>query len=61
MNSTRIDPVTRDQGDEMKVFLSYSRADAAVAAAVGEDVRQMGNAVWYDRELPVANLGGMRF
>lgn len=35
----------------MKVFLSYSRNDATVAAAVGEDVRQMGNAVWYDREV----------
>jgi TIR domain len=35
----------------MKVFLSYSRNDAAVAAAVGEDVRQMGNVVWYDREV----------
>lgn len=35
----------------MKVFLSYSRADAAVAAAAGEDVRQMGHAVWYDREV----------
>jgi TIR domain len=35
----------------MKVFLSYSRNDASVAAAVGEDVRQMGNVVWYDREV----------
>ena len=35
----------------MKVFLSYSRNDAAVAAAVAEDVRQMGHAVWYDREV----------
>ncbi|HVO92687.1 MAG TPA: toll/interleukin-1 receptor domain-containing protein, partial [Terriglobales bacterium] len=35
----------------MKVFLSYSRADAAVAATIGEDVRQMGHAVWYDREV----------
>jgi TIR domain len=35
----------------MKAFLSYSRNDAAVAAAVGEDVRQMGNVVWYDREV----------
>ena len=35
----------------MKVFLSYSRNDAAVAAAAGEDVRQMGHAVWYDREV----------
>jgi len=35
----------------MKVFLSYSRHDATVAAAVGEDVRQMGNVVWYDREV----------
>lgn len=35
----------------MKVFLSYSRGDATVAAAVGEDVRQMGHAVWYDREV----------
>jgi hypothetical protein len=35
----------------MKVFPSYSRSDASVAAAVGEDVRQMGCAVWYDREV----------
>ena len=35
----------------MKVFVSYSRADAAVAAAVGEDVRQMGHTIWYDREV----------
>ena len=54
----RVLPLRRDafaqsgaKGERMKVFLSYSRNDAAVAAAAGEDVRQMGHAVWYDREV----------
>jgi len=38
----------------MRVFLSYSRADAEVAASVAEDVRQMGHTAWFDREV----LGG---
>ena len=38
----------------MRVFLSYSRADASVAASVAEDVRQMGHTAWFDREV----LGG---
>ncbi len=35
----------------MKVFLSYCRADAAVAGAITEDLRQIGHEVWCDREL----------
>ena len=36
---------------QLKVFFSYSRSDASVAAAVAEDIRSMGHAAWYDREV----------
>jgi len=35
----------------VNVFLSYSRLNASAAAAVAEDVRQMGHAAWFDREV----------
>ena len=35
----------------MKVFMSYSRSDAPVAGSVAEDIRQLGHAAWYDREV----------
>jgi hypothetical protein len=35
----------------MKVFLSYSRSDASVAETVADDIRRLGHAVWYDREV----------
>ncbi|HLH42239.1 MAG TPA: hypothetical protein VKV74_04575 [Bryobacteraceae bacterium] len=35
----------------MNVFLSYSRLTAATAAAVAKDIRKMGHAAWFDREV----------
>jgi hypothetical protein len=35
----------------MNVFLSYSRLNAAIAAAVAEDIRHMGHTAWFDREV----------
>ena len=35
----------------MKVFMSYTRSDAAIAAKVADQIRGMQHTIWYDREV----------
>lgn len=35
----------------MKIFVSYSRQDASIAAAIASDLRQLNHDVWFDHEL----------
>ncbi len=38
-------------GDGIELFISYARPDAAVAATLNDDLRQVSSQVWFDREL----------